>query len=240
MNKPFAKYPLGARRLMLTAERLFGEMGVEGVSIRQLLIAAGQANKSAVQHYFGSTEGLVQAVRDMRLTELDNARQRRLASLSADGANRDRELVAALFLPILEIMDDENLESYSQFSLRLLHADISDQTFLQRLTASPATEELIKQLHACFPDMPMDEFKPRLRLAVGVFLGGVGEWCALQQVSTCGYAAQPTFWTDVLEMATALLRAPRAGSTGFDVRVLRPASAAGKGSKVRRLAADRE
>lgn len=217
---------------MLTAERLFGEMGVEGVSIRQLLIAAGQANKSAVQHYFGSTEGLVQAVRDMRLAELDDARQRRLSALSPEGPNREKELVAALFMPILEIMDDDNLESYSQFNLRLLHSDISDQSFLQRLTAAPATAELINQLHGCFPDMPMDEFKPRLRLAVGVFLGGVGEWCALQQVHASGYAAKPAFWTDILEMATALLWAPRAGSTGFTATVIRP-SANGKGQKVK-------
>lgn len=233
MKTPFAKYPLGARKLILTAERLYGEMGIEGVSIRQLLIAAGQANKSAVQHYFGSTEGLVQAVRDMRLSELDEARQRRLDALSADSLNRDNELVAALFMPILEIMDDENLESYSQFNLRLLHSDISDQSFLQRLTASPATEEIIKQLHGCFPDMPLEEFKPRLRLAVGVFLGGVGEWCALKYAGASGYAAKPTFWTDILHMATALLRAPRADASGFTVTVIRPEAANAKTGKTK-------
>ena len=218
---------------MLTAERLYGEMGVEGVSVRQLLIAAGQANKSAVQHYFGSTEGLVQAVRDMRLPELDDARQRQLDALNTDGPNSDKQLVAALFMPILEIMDDENLESYSQFNLRLLHSDISDQSFLQRLTASPATEEIVKRLHACFPDMPLEEFKPRLRLAVGVFLGGVGEWCALKYAGASGYAAKPTYWTDILQMAAAVLSAHRGETTGFTVTVRRPQGVAAKGLKAK-------
>ncbi len=222
MNTRFESYPHGARQLMITAERLFGEMGIEGVSVRQLLIAAKQANKSAVQHYFGSKEGLVQAVREMRLPELDQARQRWFDTLAEDSPNSSRELVAALFMPMLEIMNDADLESFAQFNLRLLHSDISDRSFLNRLTASPATQNIVTRLHGCFPDMPLEVFKTRLRLAVGVFLGGVGEWCSLTKSHAQPYESMDAYWTDILQMAAAVLWAPRAGETSFSVTVIRP------------------
>ena len=56
--RSYDSFPHGAQELIRAAERLFGERGVEGVTIRELLEAAGQANKSAVHHYFGSKEEL--------------------------------------------------------------------------------------------------------------------------------------------------------------------------------------
>src|SRR3546814_15526685 len=39
----------GRQRLLDTAERLFGEHGVDAISVRQITLAAGQANNSAVR-----------------------------------------------------------------------------------------------------------------------------------------------------------------------------------------------
>lgn len=64
----------GETALILAAERLFAERGIEGVALRQVNQAANQKNISAAHYHFGSREGLVQAVLTYRLPNLDRRR----------------------------------------------------------------------------------------------------------------------------------------------------------------------
>jgi AcrR family transcriptional regulator len=54
--------PSTKEQIVLAAEGLFAERGIEGVSLRQIGAAAGNGNNSAVQYHFGTKERLVQAV----------------------------------------------------------------------------------------------------------------------------------------------------------------------------------
>jgi AcrR family transcriptional regulator len=64
----------GEIALILAAERLFAERGIEGVALRQINQAANQRNISAAHYHFGSREGLVEAVLKHRLPRLDARR----------------------------------------------------------------------------------------------------------------------------------------------------------------------
>jgi AcrR family transcriptional regulator len=64
----------GETALILAAERLFAERGVEGVSLRQVNQAANQKNNAAAHYHFGSRDGLVDAVLAYRLPVLDRRR----------------------------------------------------------------------------------------------------------------------------------------------------------------------
>jgi AcrR family transcriptional regulator len=64
----------GELALILSAERLFAERGIAGVSLREINQAANQRNISAAHYHFGSREGLVDAVLRYRLPDLDRAR----------------------------------------------------------------------------------------------------------------------------------------------------------------------
>src|SRR6516225_8182566 len=64
----------GETALILAAERLFAERGIEGVALRQVNQAANQKNMSAAHYHFGSRDGLVNAVLVYRLPELDRRR----------------------------------------------------------------------------------------------------------------------------------------------------------------------
>ena len=48
--------------MIRAGERLFGESGIDGVSLREVAAAAGQGNTSAVRYHFGSKDGLVAAI----------------------------------------------------------------------------------------------------------------------------------------------------------------------------------
>src|SRR5271169_2668271 len=76
--------PKSAQRLLITAERLYGQHGLDGVSLRQIGIAADHGNKYAVQHYFGSKLGLIQAVSEMRLPVLETERRRLMTVVHRD------------------------------------------------------------------------------------------------------------------------------------------------------------
>jgi AcrR family transcriptional regulator len=64
----------GETALILAAERLFAERGIEGVSLRQVNQAANQKNTAAAHYHFGSRDGLVHAVLMYRLPDLDGRR----------------------------------------------------------------------------------------------------------------------------------------------------------------------
>ncbi|MFP3942130.1 MAG: TetR/AcrR family transcriptional regulator, partial [Thermoanaerobaculia bacterium] len=70
--------------LLDAAERRFAADGVEGASLRSITREAG-ANLAAVHYYFGSKEGLAEAVFARRLAPLGAERLRRLEACRQDG-----------------------------------------------------------------------------------------------------------------------------------------------------------
>jgi AcrR family transcriptional regulator len=114
--------PVGAsarQRLVLTAERLFAEHGLDGVPLRLIGTRAGMANKSAVQYHFGSKDALVEAILANRLEYLTRRRQLLAARASADDL---RSVVEAQHLPLIELAEDETCY-YLPFLEQLLRYD---------------------------------------------------------------------------------------------------------------------
>lgn len=75
--------------LILAAERLFAQHGVDGVSLRQINQAAGQKNMSAAHYHFGSKEGLVRAVLAQRMPVINAQRAELLSRTVVPGRERD-------------------------------------------------------------------------------------------------------------------------------------------------------
>ncbi|MDC0675689.1 TetR/AcrR family transcriptional regulator [Nannocystis radixulma] len=86
--------------LLLTAERLFAEHGVEAVSNRQVSEAAGQLNNSAVGYHFGSKEDLVVAMLRRHAEPIEQRRTEMLAEIA--GSTELRDWVACLVRPPIE------------------------------------------------------------------------------------------------------------------------------------------
>ena len=85
------------------AEKLFAERGFDGLSLREVALASGQRNHSAVQYHFGSKAGLIEAVFEARMAPIDARRREMLLEL--DGAGRSGDvmgLVEALVRPLAE------------------------------------------------------------------------------------------------------------------------------------------
>ena len=96
------------RELILAAERLFAERGIEGVSLREINLAAKQRNTSAAHYHFGSKEALVDAIFEFRRTEIGKRRDEMLDAIEAGKSSADaRALAEALVVPLAQQMDQE-------------------------------------------------------------------------------------------------------------------------------------
>jgi AcrR family transcriptional regulator len=65
--------------ILVSAERLIADHGVDGASLRQIGAVAGQGNNSAVLYHFGDKKALIRAIFEYRLPRLRERRARLVA-----------------------------------------------------------------------------------------------------------------------------------------------------------------
>ncbi len=106
---PFAKPPKKAiaatrEKLLEVAERLFADRGLDAVSVRDIVAAAG-ANLGAINYHFGSKDRLIEAVFERRLLPSSQERLRALEAVERAAGGRPPKLEAvleAIFRPVIE------------------------------------------------------------------------------------------------------------------------------------------
>ena len=110
------------RELILAAERLFAERGIEGVSLREINLAAKQRNTSAAHYHFGSKDALVDAIFEFRRAEIGKRRDEMLDAFDARAKSEGgaRALAEALILPLAqEVHEGADGSHYLEFLAQL-------------------------------------------------------------------------------------------------------------------------
>ena len=88
-------------RLIRAGERRFARDGVKGARLADVVRDAGQANDSAVGYHFGSRQGLLRAISERHIADME--RQRHLP----DDTAGLREVVAAIVEPTAALLGTE-------------------------------------------------------------------------------------------------------------------------------------
>lgn len=89
---------------MRAAEKLIAAKGIENVTIRQIVAAAGQKNESALQYHFKNREGLVNALRKVRSAEVRDRRAAMLkALLDASPEPSLRQIAGVMVRPMFDL-----------------------------------------------------------------------------------------------------------------------------------------
>jgi AcrR family transcriptional regulator len=84
---------------------MWGERGVEGVSLREIRIAAGQRNSSALQFHFGDRDGLLLAVAQRHLPRINALHEQLYAALLAEGRGDELEgLIEVMIRPTADYL----------------------------------------------------------------------------------------------------------------------------------------
>ena len=114
-----------ATRLIETAERLFAERGVHGVSLREIGAEAGQRNTGAVRYHFGSKEQLLDAVFEHRMVSINAHRLALLDELDRCGRGHElRGLAEAFLYPLAQMLGEPGRPSwYLRFCIHAAYVE---------------------------------------------------------------------------------------------------------------------
>ena len=149
------KRPKSRAVIVDVAERLWGERGLDAVSLREISAAAGLSNPASVQYHFGGRDGLVNAIYTRRLPAIDARRSALLAAARVKGREADlRILLDCLFRPLLEQQDERGQHSYASFLRQVLQFEPAIALRGQAMSLTPVTVELLLLIERAMPDVP--------------------------------------------------------------------------------------
>lgn len=206
------EYSSGAMKLLKAGEKLFGEHGIDAVSLRQIVASAGLKNSYSIQHHFGSKEGLVQAIYDYRAPILEEGcRQRLVLEEQKNPEVPFRGLLAARFLPLLDSFDIKTRKSFMMFLQQVLHRTEKNHPYFRSRVEQPTVNEIRRRMLARIPGIPEEVFNSRGRLATDLFLGAVVEKQRLLEADKKLYAREVSYWDEVLEIMEAIYFVPYSG-----------------------------
>jgi AcrR family transcriptional regulator len=201
--------------LIHAAERLFAENGIAGVSLRQINQAANQKNISAAHYHFGSREGLIQAVLEHRVLDLDLRRESYVRG--AEGRSDVRYFVEALVLTLAdELKPRPEGNHYLQF-VQQYERYKGAQALARSL--SPAGVEIYDRIEKGISYLPEAIRKLRMRYLVNIMHGVLAAAERELGAGVLSFEDIPLIACDLTDMVTAALVAPLSGAT---IAMLRP------------------
>lgn len=153
------------QKILDTAERLIGEQGYSGTSLRQI-IAKAEVNLAAIHYHFGSKEELLdelvmrkaQAVNEERLARLD-----RLEANVGKAPLTVAKVLEAFFIPMAEAADRD-----PQF-VRLMGRILTEGLLYQIVQKhfQTVTRRFFGALRKALPALSDDEFQWRAHFMIG-------------------------------------------------------------------------
>ncbi len=150
--------------LIHAAERLFAKKGLGGVSVRDITLAAGARNQSALHYHFGGMDELIREVFARRYRKIENTRRKRIAEMAAAGSDSDiGKLMEAAVGPLFEACLEEDGRLYARFCVQLATDPRFDLVGLVRDTAMESATSLSDRISQALPDLPDDILRTRLR-----------------------------------------------------------------------------
>lgn len=157
-------------RIIDVAERLFAEQGYNGVSLRAIT-AAADANMAAVHYYFRTKEGLLRAIFEGRVVDMNAERQALLdACFPTDGQVTQpdvRQVLAAFLGPGLRMGDTDKGAIFNRLSaICSVEPDRTVKNIVFGVHDAVA-RHFVLALEAACPHLTRDELFLRLQCVFG-------------------------------------------------------------------------
>ncbi len=164
MDNRRARSEATRQALMRAAEKLVAEQGIENVSIRDIVKAAGQKNESALQYHFKNLSGLLAALHASRDAEVQARRTALIEeTLAASPQPTLREICKLMVAPAFELASaSASFRRYVKaFGHEITLADESALALVNRKGGQSAeiTGELLRD---ALPNLDEAAFRRRL------------------------------------------------------------------------------
>lgn len=152
--------------LLVTAERLFADEGIDKVSMREIVQAAGLGNVAAVQFHFRNKDGLLHSIVRYRAPQTDGRRSVLLDELCAHTDRPDPfELMRVLVAPVAEHVEDPD-DRYVSFQARLKATGSVYGHPVAKTAASSALSRWQQMMISAFSDCPPSVLDRRLGMVI--------------------------------------------------------------------------
>jgi len=216
---PYTPRPDSREAIILAAERLFAERGINGVSLREVAAEAGQRNNSAVAYHFTSREGLVEAIFRYRMARIDERRRALLVALDASGRGDDLDgLMEAVVHPLAESLGhDDGVSWYARFLRQVLADPDFDAVSPPLDDVTHGLRTVIDRLDRRLRRLPEELRGHRVALAFQLVVTALADYEAALASSRPALPA-PLIAADVVDAATAVLAAPVSDATRLQLR----------------------
>lgn len=202
-------------RLMLAGEKLIGEVGIDGVSLRQVNTAAGQKNKSAAHYHFGTKSGLVEAIYNYRMERV-NARREQMLNGSEEEIS---DWVAAWVYPMVEEMNQADSGThYIRFIAKVsTHTDNNIRNLMKSQHAS-GLQRIATGLRSSLSDLPASIFSMRFGLVMIEVIHVLAEHERLMALSADQDMSSSLYVSNLVDTLVASLQAPISTATRREIK----------------------
>jgi AcrR family transcriptional regulator len=187
-------------RLVEVGERLIGEQGLAGTSLRQIAAEAGSKNHFAVQYHFGDRDGLIRAIIERHVPEFETRRSVLLLKLGHACMDDLRQVVELVFRPMFEVR-----RSVPRFMLALSMSNAGWHDLEVFADAMPLTNHILSRIYALVPHVPDRILRQRLQKLTYMMMVTA---CGAESDEGAASELTPAMLDDTFNMATAALSAP--------------------------------
>lgn len=202
-------------RIKFAAKKLFAQRGIENVTVRDIVDAAGQKNGGSLHYYFGTKEALIRELITDGSRLMNDDRARRLDVLEAAGGPLAlRDVVRVVVDPVLtfEPVDEFGVAFAARMTME--HYDL----VLESMDAGrhdSSYRRCINHAQRLLPDMPRKLLDQRIKLMTLYILAAFSS----REGATAGDGPWRTLWADpaaienLIDTVEGLLSQPPAPET---------------------------
>jgi len=195
-------------RLITAAEKLFGDRGIHAVTLKDINVAAGQRNESALHYHFGSKSALVEAILTLRTRDIDQKRLELVEALLASGQEKDLSaILKAMFLPMMELLGSEKGVRFIRFLAQVLNDPDFDLPDMALRGSLPGAIKANGLLVAALGDITPEIVIQRQRFIVEMGVSSLAIW-SRHHDSVNEEAARELFISNLLDSIAGFLTAP--------------------------------
>ncbi|WP_206001884.1 TetR/AcrR family transcriptional regulator [Paraburkholderia aromaticivorans] len=175
------------------AQRLFALRGLDGVSVQDIISAAGQRNSASLRYYFGNKLELARELVVDGAQLIDEDRQARLDRLEVEGGITVRAVLGALIFPMLDLAERTGQATYIRMIANL---QLNNRAFLREALENKwnlGYQRCNAQLRDLLPQVPLSLLDHRLSL-VGIYgNAALAAWEASRDSGESGQLWSPDY-----------------------------------------------
>lgn len=193
-------------RIMLAAEALFAENGIDGASMREIAVAAKQRNPFAAQYHFGSREELIRSIFHYRMEQMEEPRGRMLLRAEQEGRLHDpHAILEMIYLPQVALVEGPENQGYATFLCQYLLRAHSNNYGDFGIPLPPNLVHILGLLRQCVPQLSDAAAQRRLVSSSLVFLHFLSVYGDKRGVEAEGETFETRLWDTLAQIEWATL-----------------------------------